>query len=49
MKKLTIILDQFPDSDLKAFFAQELAISQELITFISPKYDQIENLSERIG
>ena len=44
MKKLTIILDQFPDSDLKAFFAQELAISQELITFISPKYDQIKSV-----
>ena len=44
MKKLTIILDQFPDSDLKAFFTQELAISQELITFISPKYDQIKSV-----
>ena len=44
MKKLTIILDQYPDSDLKNFFAQELAISQELITFISPKYDQIKSV-----
>ena len=44
MKKLTIILDQFPDSDLKNFFAQELGISQELITFITPKYDQIRSV-----
>ena len=44
MKKLTIILDQFLDSDLKNFFAQELEISQELITFISPKYDQIKSV-----
>jgi len=44
MKKLTIILDQYPDSDLKNFFAQELGISQELITFITPKYDQIKSV-----
>lgn len=44
MKKLTIILDQSPDSDLKTFFAQELGISQELITFITPKYDQIKSV-----
>ena len=44
MKKLTIILDQYPDSDLKNFFAQELGISQELITFITPKYDQIRSV-----
>lgn len=44
MKKLTIILDQYSDSDLKNFFAQELGISQELITFITPKYDQIKSV-----
>ena len=44
MKKLTIILDQYPDSDLKNFFTQELGISHELITFISPKYDQIKSV-----
>ena len=44
MKKLTIIFDQFPDSDLKNFFAQELGISQELIIFITPKYDQIRSV-----
>lgn len=44
MKKLTIILDQSPDSDLKTFFAQELGISQELITFITPDYDQIRSV-----
>ena len=44
MKKLTIILDQYPDSDLKNFFTQELGISYELITFISPKYDQIKSV-----
>lgn len=44
MKKLTIIFDQFPDSDLKNFFAQELGISQELIIFITPDYDQIRSV-----
>lgn len=44
MKKLTIILDQYPDSDLKNFFTQELGISHELITFITPKYDQIRSV-----
>lgn len=44
MKKLTIILDQFPDSDLKNFFAQELGISHELITFITPDYDQLRSI-----
>lgn len=44
MKKLTIILDQFPDSDLKNFFAQELGLSHELITFITPDYDQIRSV-----
>ena len=44
MKKLTIILDQFPDSDLKNFFAQELGISHELITFITPGYGQIRSV-----
>ena len=44
MKKLTIILDQYPDSVLKNFFAQELGISQELIIFITPKYDQIRSV-----
>ena len=44
MKKLTIILDQYPDSDLKNFFAQELGISHELIIFITPDYDQIRSV-----
>lgn len=44
MKKLMIILDQFPDSDLKNFFAQELGLSHELITFITPDYDQIRSV-----
>ena len=44
MKKLTIILDQFLDSDLKNFFAQELGLSHELITFITPDYDQIRSV-----
>lgn len=44
MKKLTIILDQFPDLDLKTFFAQELGISHELITFITPDYGQIRSV-----
>jgi len=44
MKKLMIILDQFPDSDLKNFFAQELGLSHELIIFITPDYDQIRSV-----
>ena len=44
MKKLTIILDQYPDSDLKNFFTQELGISHELITFITPDYDQLRSI-----
>ena len=44
MKKLTIILDQYPDSDLKNFCAQELGISHELIIFITPDYDQIRSV-----
>lgn len=44
MKKLMIILDQFPDSDLKNFFAQELGLSHELITFITPEYDQLRSI-----
>lgn len=44
MKKLTIILDQYPDSDLKNFFAQELGISQALIIFITPEYGQLRSI-----
>lgn len=41
MKKLTIILDQSPDSNLKTFFAQELGIDEKVIEFIAPDYEQL--------
>lgn len=44
MKKLTIILDQFPDSDLKTLFAQEMWIAKELITFLTPEYEKIRSV-----
>lgn len=44
MKKLTIILDQSPNSDLKALFAQEMWIAKELITFLTPEYEKIRSV-----
>lgn len=44
MKKLTIILDQSPDSDLKTLFAQEMWIAKELITFLTPEYEKIRSV-----
>ena len=44
MKKLMIILDQSPNSDLKTLFAQEMWIAEELITFLTPKYAEIRSV-----
>ena len=44
MKKLTIILDQSPDLDLKTLFAQEMWIAKELITFLTPEYEKIRSV-----
>lgn len=44
MKKLTIILDQSPNSDLKTLFAQEMWIAEELITFLTPEYGDIRSI-----